>query len=194
MLLVGVCGGVPQCADYFKHVRLGDIIVSAPRDYAGKGGKKTQGESVDEASNNKLDNSFYLYCDKVTTICDDSNSKNNGNSNNNINNNNGTSSADTSPSKQSLSGLENRRFSVKGWSPVDHSLLQLAWQVASGGSNDLVASYKEHSSWHKYLQEGQQQLEGQEVKFSRPPPETDRLFMRLGGADVIEVAYYICNY
>jgi len=30
-------------------------------------------------------------------------------------------------------------------------------------------------------------MQGQEVKFERPKPETDRLFMNVGGADMIEV-------
>ena len=30
---------------------------------------------------------------------------------------------------------------------------------------------------------------GQEVDFSRPPPETDKLYMNIGGNDVIEVGH-----
>ena len=44
MLLVGAAGGIPHYTDFYKHVRLGDIIVSTPND---KG-------------------NLYIFCDKVS--------------------------------------------------------------------------------------------------------------------------------
>ena len=43
VLLVGVAGGVPHYTDYYKHVRLGDIVYSTPNDK----------------------NNLYIFCDKV---------------------------------------------------------------------------------------------------------------------------------
>ena len=43
VLLVGVAGGVPHYTDYYKHVRLGDIVVSTPNDK----------------------NNLYIFCDDV---------------------------------------------------------------------------------------------------------------------------------
>lgn len=219
---MGVCGGVPQYADYYKHVRLGDIIVSSPNNslnISRNGG--TNGGSMGDIAKNGgggaskssgLDDYFYLYCDKVisTTSDDSNNNMNTINTHNNSNttNNNLNNSVDNSPAKQSLNGgMEVREFSVKGWCPEDHVLLKLAKEIALGQSSgnsekgsgngtinssgstatNAISNSSSSSGWQRYLQEGQQQLEGQEVKFSRPPPETDRLFMALGGDDVIEV-------
>ena len=44
VLLVGVAGGVPHYTDYYKHVRLGDIVVSTPNDK----------------------NNLYIFCDDVS--------------------------------------------------------------------------------------------------------------------------------
>ena len=40
---MGVAGGVPHYTDYYKHVRLGDIVYSTPNDK----------------------NNLYIFCDKV---------------------------------------------------------------------------------------------------------------------------------
>ena len=39
------------------------------------------------------------------------------------------------------------------------------------------------------MQEGHDLLQGQQVSFNRPRPETDRLFMNIGGDDVIEMQH-----
>lgn len=46
VLLVGVAGGVPHYTDFYKHVRLGDVVVSTPND---KG-------------------NLYIFCDKVIKV------------------------------------------------------------------------------------------------------------------------------
>ena len=43
--------------------------------------------------------------------------------------------------------------------------------------------------WERYIQDGEALLQGQQVSFNRPRPETDRLFMNIGGDDVIEMQH-----
>ena len=43
--------------------------------------------------------------------------------------------------------------------------------------------------WENYIDEGQELLQGQQVSFSRPRQESDRLFMNIGGDDVIEMQH-----
>ena len=43
--------------------------------------------------------------------------------------------------------------------------------------------------WSEYIHEGQEHLQAQEVDFNRPPANTDRLYMNIGGSDVIEVGH-----
>ena len=142
VLLVGVCGGVPHYADFYKHVRLGDILVS---------------------SSSLNSDSYYIYCDK--TIQDEATDEN----------------------------LNSTKFSIKGWQAKDSTLLDLSRKLKEGslkiphGEGDLQV-------WERYILEGQKALEGQEVAFSRPSVETDRLFMNIGGNDVIEVELVILNY
>ena len=45
------------------------------------------------------------------------------------------------------------------------------------------------ASWTEYIKEGQSHLAAQEVDFNRPPANTDRLYMNIGGSDVIEVGH-----
>lgn len=43
--------------------------------------------------------------------------------------------------------------------------------------------------WDKYITEGISKLSKDGVNFSRPPEDTDKLYMSLGGSDVIEVTH-----
>ena len=47
VFMVGGAGGVPHYTDYYKHVRLGDVVMSTPND---KG-------------------HIYVFCDKVSFLC-----------------------------------------------------------------------------------------------------------------------------
>jgi nucleoside phosphorylase len=129
VLLVGVCGGVPHYADYYSHVRLGDVVVSAPND---------RGQ-------------LFIYCDKVT--------------------------------EDAVHGA--LQYSLKSWSPVDLVLLTAARSLVDCASQNPDRS----AVWEEYITAGSQLLRGQEVAFERPPQETDRLFMNLGGDDMIEVGH-----
>lgn len=127
VLLVGVCGGVPHYADYFSHVRLGDIVVSSPND---------RGQ-------------LFIYCDKVT--------------------------------EDTVHG--SLQYSLKSWSPTDRILLDTARSLVNNTKSDQLPVWEDHAA------RGSQLLRGQEVTFDRPGPETDRLFMNLGGEDMIEVGH-----
>lgn len=128
VLLVGVCGGVPHYADYYSHVRLGDIVVSAPN------------------ANGQL----FIYCDKVT--------------------------------EDAAHGQ--LHYSLKSWAPRDLVLLNVSRSLLERSQAD--ASFH---PWEDYTDTGAKLLHGQEVAFERPGPETDRLFMNLGGDDLIEVGH-----
>ena len=74
------------------------------------------------------------------------------------------------------------QYSLKSWAPRDSAIADLACQLQT----DPDAGDR---PWERYISDGQDLLRGQEVAFERPPPETDRLFMNLGGEDVIEVGH-----
>ena len=43
--------------------------------------------------------------------------------------------------------------------------------------------------WNTYMDEAIEKLAKEGVNFSRPPEDTDKLYMSLGGSDVIEVTH-----
>lgn len=43
--------------------------------------------------------------------------------------------------------------------------------------------------WIQYMAEGNAKLGEQEMDFSRPSESTDKLYMSIGGSDVIEVSH-----
>ena len=43
--------------------------------------------------------------------------------------------------------------------------------------------------WNTYIDEAIEKLAKEGVNFSRPPEDTDKLYMSLGGSDVIEVTH-----
>ena len=43
--------------------------------------------------------------------------------------------------------------------------------------------------WNKYIEEGIKNLSVDGVNFARPSEDTDKLYMSLGGSDVIEVTH-----
>ncbi|ESN94465.1 hypothetical protein HELRODRAFT_189399 [Helobdella robusta] len=151
VLLVGVCGGVPHYADYYKHVRLGDLLVSSPVDNSVT---STTSAAFNNNASTASNDYYYIYCDKTTQ-------------------------------EKEEDELKSTQFSLKGWRAPDSTLLNVARDIAStktSNTNELLP-------WEKYIIEGQKILEGQEVEFTRPPEETDRLFMNVGGNDVIEVGH-----
>lgn len=45
------------------------------------------------------------------------------------------------------------------------------------------------SPWIQYMTDGNNKLLAQEMDFSRPDESTDKLYMSIGGSDVIEVSH-----
>ncbi|XP_076341868.1 uncharacterized protein LOC143242390 isoform X1 [Tachypleus tridentatus] len=130
VFLVGVGGGVPNYTDYKNHVRLGDVVVSAPTEDH---------------------NYIYVYCENKKSVDEQGSSSPGG-------------------------------YKVRTWSSPKYQLqryARLVWQQQS--SNDL--------QWQNYIGEAQQLLLDQEMDFSRPPSESDKLFMSVGGDNVIEVSH-----
>lgn len=128
VFLVGTAGGVPHYTDYDKHVRLGDVVVSAP------------------PSGQKF---IYMYCDTAKTLESGS-----------------------------------YEFETKSWGPPDLSLQNIAYQLKEQGEEKDGPS-----PWLQYMTEGNIKLSAQEMDFSRPNEETDKLYMSIGGSDVIEVSH-----
>jgi len=128
VLLVGVAGGVPHYTDYYKHVRLGDIVMATPNQ---KG-------------------FMYIFCDKIETDRD--------------------------------SGQ--MQYALKSWSPHDMTIQRIFENIQEDFINNPSAC-----PWEGYIKDGQLLLQGQEVGFLRPSSETDKLYMNIGGNDVIEVGH-----
>ena len=76
------------------------------------------------------------------------------------------------------------QYNLKSWQPADNVLLKLAERI-----RDTCRADTTQCTWLQYLKEGQQLLVGQQANFQRPPPESDRLYMNIGGNDVIEVGH-----
>lgn len=129
VLLVGVGGGVPHYTDFYKHVRLGDVIVSTPHPQKGF---------------------TFIYCDKITH------------------------------DQQRGQML----YTLKSWAPQEPVVQQIVEKLQDQLKSDVQALPLE-----AYIREGQELLKGQQVNFDRPSPDTDRLFMNIGGNDVIEVGH-----
>ncbi|XP_042206747.1 uncharacterized protein LOC121855722 isoform X2 [Homarus americanus] len=128
VFLIGTAGGVPQYTDYNKHVRLGDVVVSAP------------------PSGQKF---IYMYCDSAKTLESGS-----------------------------------YEFETKSWGPPDLSLQNIAYQLKQQGEEKGGLT-----PWIHYMTEGNNKLSAQEMDFSRPNEDTDKLYMSIGGSDVIEVSH-----
>ena len=76
------------------------------------------------------------------------------------------------------------QYTLKSWSPTDPVIQKICENLRE--RNQVDPSF---APWEQYLVDGKLQLQGQEVNFERPPPETDRLFMNIGGNDLIEVGH-----
>jgi len=76
------------------------------------------------------------------------------------------------------------QYSLKSWTPGSLLLLDSARELVDQANAD-----GKNLPWEEYAAIGAQLLRGQEVAFDRPSAETDRLFMNVGGEDVIEVAH-----
>jgi len=73
---------------------------------------------------------------------------------------------------------------LKSWAAQDDLLRRIAESLYEKSQAD-----KAIQPWERYIHDGQELLKGQQVSFDRPRPETDRLFMNIGGDDVIEMQH-----
>ena len=76
------------------------------------------------------------------------------------------------------------QYHLKGWAPSDLVLVKIAETLKEKATTDPSSS-----PWEEYIRDGQELMQGQEVAFERPPPSSDRLFMNIGGNDMIEVGH-----
>jgi len=76
------------------------------------------------------------------------------------------------------------RFALKSWAAQDSLLRTIVETLCEKWQADDT-----YHPWEVYVNEGQELLQGQQVSFKRPRQETDRLFMNLGGDDVIEMQH-----
>ena len=76
------------------------------------------------------------------------------------------------------------QYMLKSWAPHD-----MVIQRVVEGIRDQCKANPHHNPWEAFIRDGQALLQGQEVDFTRPPPETDKLYMNIGGNDIIEVGH-----
>lgn len=75
-------------------------------------------------------------------------------------------------------------FETKSWGPPDLNLQNIALKLKEQGEEK-----EGPSPWLQYMTEGSTKLAAQEMDFSRPSEDTDKLYMSIGGSDVIEVSH-----
>lgn len=75
-------------------------------------------------------------------------------------------------------------FEAKTWTPSNMILQQIARQLWEMGENN-----PEECPWDTYIKNGLKELDGQESLFQRPSKDTDRLYMPVGGTDIIEMEH-----
>ena len=132
VLIVGVGGGVPHYTDYSRHVRLGDVVMSAP----GAG---------------QAQRFIYQYCQAAR-----------------------------------LGEEGELTFETKSWCPPEETLQQIAGLLVSqpwSGEEPGSPWQSQYNSAHQLLA----QEEG--AVWARPEPSSDKLYMSLGGGDMIEVGH-----
>lgn len=76
-------------------------------------------------------------------------------------------------------------FEAKTWTPPNLGLQQIAQQLS-----EIAENNPEQCPWLDYMRQGMAEFEEQDDGlFQRPAPETDKLYMSLGGTGLIEVAH-----
>ncbi|KAF2366199.1 Nucleoside phosphorylase domain [Trinorchestia longiramus] len=77
------------------------------------------------------------------------------------------------------------QFDCRSWGPPDLTLQDIAAKL----KNKYEGVNAPRAPWLEYLSQSEQSLADQEMCFQRPPDFTDRLFMSIGGSDVIQVTH-----
>lgn len=75
-------------------------------------------------------------------------------------------------------------YETKSWAPPTFLLQEISARLKAQVEDDPTQAV-----WDKYITEGISKLSKDGVNFSRPPEDTDKLYMYLGGSDVIEVTH-----
>ncbi|XP_057375241.1 uncharacterized protein LOC130696178 isoform X2 [Daphnia carinata] len=75
-------------------------------------------------------------------------------------------------------------YETKSWAPPTFLLQEISARLKAQGDDDPTQAV-----WDKYITEGISKLSKDGVNFARPPDDTDKLYMSLGGSDVIEVTH-----
>ncbi|KAK7083482.1 hypothetical protein SK128_024110 [Halocaridina rubra] len=75
-------------------------------------------------------------------------------------------------------------FETKSWGPPDLNLQNIALKLKEQGEEKDGPT-----PWVQYMSVGSAKLAAQEMDFSRPGEDTDKLYMSIGGSDVIEVSH-----
>ncbi|XP_076332890.1 uncharacterized protein LOC143237481 isoform X2 [Tachypleus tridentatus] len=76
------------------------------------------------------------------------------------------------------------KYNIKKWCPPNLCLQETAQQLWAQGLIDA-----KQQPWEDYIHHALDTLASQEADFSRPSSDTDKLFMSIGGKDVIEVGH-----
>ncbi|CAL4068913.1 unnamed protein product [Meganyctiphanes norvegica] len=88
----------------------------------------------------------------------------------------------------------NYEFETKSWGPPDLLLqdiaLKLKQQCAEVSTEgEVKPRTATEAPWLQYMSEAEAKLKAQEMDFAKPDPSTDKLYMSIGGSDVIEVSH-----
>ncbi|XP_013781407.1 uncharacterized protein LOC106465714 [Limulus polyphemus] len=86
--------------------------------------------------------------------------------------------------KISTNGTLNDKYNIKRWCPPSLCLQEIAQQLWTQGLLDA-----KQRPWEDYIRYASEMLANQEADFNRPSSDTDKLFMSIGGKDVIEVGH-----
>ncbi|XP_015789932.1 uncharacterized protein LOC107366807 isoform X2 [Tetranychus urticae] len=103
---------------------------------------------------------IYIHCEKITSLAAEEK----------VNGMNGDDSADG--------------FTFRTWGPANLELQELSQKLLKEGTSD-----ESKRTWETNLITGIETLKCHETDFTRPAPETDKLFMALGAKDVLEVIH-----
>lgn len=80
--------------------------------------------------------------------------------------------------------LSPEHFSTKTWCPPSLKLQNITYNLWHKGIRNM-----EDRPWEYYIEQSLRQLNDKESSFSRPSSETDKLYVSIGGEDLIEVGH-----
>lgn len=208
VFLVGCGGGVVNYTDFYSHVRLGDVVVSHlpvesvdcsvntdtscqfngnKTDYVyvhcrpkqQKQGSSSQRNSASERSGNipvsfsvhknlkRLNGDIKLRDERLTSASVDAERQ----------------AAEVNQQQMIVNKqLEYEECHFRLWRPVRLDLQELTQRLWLKGLDNPT-----HRIWEYYIDEGIKTLKQQDIDASRPPVDTDKLFMSIGSKDTIEV-------